>query len=132
MKTVSEIDLVIIGYILNIDHIPTTILYHDEYNKCIRIVEWYDITDEGDDLYFMYTTDKETLINYFKGDISHLEIIKTGTEFYQFKFNFEDIKAINLTDIPSDSLPNSDSMFDKNYTDKKDLNKIYNYLGYEK
>jgi len=109
---------------------PTTLLFYDQ-NKIPVVVEWIDVDDNGNDIYYIFKTLKSNLENYLRGNISHLEYINLAEkkEYYKFHnsiFN-TDFKKLNHKKLDKNSLPNKSSFFHEDLSD--DYKSIADFFG---
>lgn len=95
---------------------PTTLLFYNEFNQPF-IVEWIDVDDEDNDIYYLYKSSIQNLGDFIKGIISHIELInladkKKFYEFYNSIFETEFVQ-IEFANLDRSSLPNDTSYFPK-------------------
>lgn len=114
----------IIYRVVTIFKYVTTYLCVDEND--LYLVEWYTCDNDKNDFYFAYKTTKETIKNYIECKISHLEMIKTGKDYYLFENdfpeNFNNIKSITFDELDQKSLPHPYAYFDvEQFIDEEDL-----------
>ncbi len=109
---------------------PSTIVYSDLDGDPV-IIEWVDEVD-GDDLFFIYKTDKSSLEKYIFNQIEHRELIRDCTDNEVFFFKnviSEETVFYKLESLLIDDqyLPQTDVYFDD--TLSNDIEKIKTFFG---
>lgn len=109
---------------------PTTVIYTNTNHQPI-VIEWLDEDINGNDIFIMYQSYVENLMQFCNGAISHFELINQAVEKNYFEFagsiNENKFKKIKFNQIDKSSLPNELNYFDSSYSlDFEIIAKVFN------
>lgn len=99
---------------------PTTMIYKTDNHEPI-IVEWLDEDDDGNDMFIIFQTSIDNLRLFYKGVISHIELIKSAEKNIYFDFigsiNDTQFNRVKFRNIDKTSLPKASVYFDSEHSE---------------
>lgn len=122
-------DIKFVGVLLT-QEFPSTAVFSNDNDEPI-IVEWIDLDENNNDIFYIYKTNVNNLTEFVKKDLSHLDLIHGAQwlEYYTFQnsiFDNAKFEKIDFANLNHDALPVWNCYFESYYS--PDVKEVIDYF----